>query len=199
MSEIDDLRAEVKKLAASRQWWIAAASALIAAIASITAAYFGYSAQKETIEANRDVSRTEGTFDVYKEFGKSIIMGEQEERCRALLLITAIDTQPGSKLITAGVSKQLDCDKPKQYVEALNEAIGKACLDMRPTRTTLRSLNEAQMATAESICQGIAEIPGRFEGPWPDGTVSFPTREVIAGMPVWCNCLPKSFSSPGQK
>jgi hypothetical protein len=176
------------------EWWIAVTSAVIAALASITAAYFGYSAQQESSAISRDISRITSTFDVYKEFGRSIIEGKGEEPCRALLLIKAIDDQSGARLVkTEAIAKQFKCEEA-EYTKALKKAIGEECLKIRPTQTTLKRLTNAQQVEARNACKD-ASIPDQFEGPWADDTISFPLKgKVIARTDIWCNCLPVSLA-----
>nr|VFJ45365.1 MAG: hypothetical protein BECKFM1743A_GA0114220_100232 [Candidatus Kentron sp. FM]VFJ58899.1 MAG: hypothetical protein BECKFM1743C_GA0114222_1023510 [Candidatus Kentron sp. FM]VFK12047.1 MAG: hypothetical protein BECKFM1743B_GA0114221_1022110 [Candidatus Kentron sp. FM] len=135
---------------------------------------------------------------MYKDFGKIIITGEGEERCRALLVVQAIDDmQLGARLVTKTMAKQLGCKESTEYTKALKKAVGKECLEIRPTRTTLKNLTDsAQQVAARNACERVTSVPDQFRGPWPDGTISFSLEnEAINGKDIWCNCRPASLTS----
>jgi hypothetical protein len=190
MSDIDDLKEKVARVSKSREWWIAAGSAIIAAVASVFAAYFSYIAKIAVVNAEREISKSTSAFDVYKSFGTLIITGDSDQRCRALLLITATEPQTGVKLINKELAEQIGCEKQTRFLAAIKKSLGTECRNGRPTKRTLSRLKwPNQVSDAEKICGNTLQIPDTFEGPWPDGTISFMPKQS-GDLEVWCNCLP---------
>ena len=191
MTDIDNFRKEVKKLSKSLEWWIEAASAVVAALASLIAAFYSYSAQMAVANINREISKTTSAFDIYKSFIAMIIKGDKDQRCRALLLISAVEPQAGVKLINTELAKQLKCDEQPRFNESIKASLGTQCRSARPTKTTLHGFTtQKQIDQARAIRKEPLTIPKKFEGPWPDGTISFTSQKSVDGQEVWCNCLP---------
>ena len=107
MSEVDKkleaIEKSISSIKSTRQWKIAVASALVAAIASIAAAFLGYLGTKRSIEVDRslgelnakvtielgtlarkletqrlEVEKNKISLDVYKHFGTIIASGKIE-------------------------------------------------------------------------------------------------------------------------
>lgn len=184
--EIDGLKSKLSSLDKRRQWYIAVASALIAAFASIFSAFFSYQSTKNQSIVEEQIARDKHVIDIFSEFGQYIVKGSKEEKCTTLLLIGSIQPTYEIKERTKELSRQVECIGVE---EALTASEGKICGErVRITMTTERRLSGQELSTAKEMCVPGITVPEKYDGPWSDGTVSFYYGTTNGGSDVWCNC-----------
>lgn len=197
MSKIEE---KLDKLSSKKEIWIAIISAVIAAISSVFAAYYGYQSEIGVAALNKDVATQINAVEIYKKFGDKIISGKLEERCRALQLITTIQPDIGVKQINENFSKNIGCNEVtnNEFYTNISSRTGKTCKNTRASFQTERNIGRLKMLDVKSICKDGITVPDLFNGPYADGSVTFDSREKIDNFEIWCNCLPTNEHKPNK-
>lgn len=185
--EIKDLKTTVGLLNKKRYFFIPVVTAIIAALTSVGGAVIAYKSSSDKLSSQDRISADKHVIEIFSKFGDHIVKGTKEEKCTALLLVGSIQPTFEIKDRTKDLASQINCDGIN---EALSSSKGKTCGDrVRITSTTKSRLSRNDLNEATSMCVEGIEIPERYEGPWPDGTVTFYYGKTSANREVWCNCV----------
>ncbi len=216
---LNSAESNIKKLSSSRAWWIAALSALVAAIASVVTALISMSSSDNIARLENDMANKQlllkrelGTLarkiqeqsveveanrialDAYKHFGSIIASGEKTEQCNALVLISALSGRFFED-VEVQLSQEFECgEKTETALQNVIESRDTSYTE-KPrcsgARATQTTSRKVNVEAANAYCKSLEYASDDYLGPWSNGRITFPTVHTIEGHRVWCNCKPK--------